>query len=331
MKRVGITTTAPSEVLFAARRAPVDLNNIFVTDLKNSAYVEDAEVDGFPRTTCAWIKGMYAACLDHGVGEVIAITQGDCSNTHVLMEIYRMKGVDTVPFNFPYGRDPEMMDRSLKLLMDHFGVSPAEAEAWREKLAPVRAKLAQIDRITWDGGKVSGFENHLLLVSSSDFEGNPAAFEAKLDRFIAEAGARAPMDHPVRLGLVGVPPIINGLFEFAEEHGARIVFNEVARQFSMPLGGDTLAEQYLRYTYPYDVGPRIDDISAEIERRGLDGIIHYVQSFCHRQMEDLIFRDRLDVPILTVEGDAPRDIDARTKIRLESFIRMIAARKGVKV
>lgn len=331
MKRVGITTTVPSEVLFAAGRVPVDLNNIFVTDLKNSAYVEDAEVDGFPRTTCAWIKGMYAACLDHGVGEVIAVTQGDCSNTHVLMEIYRMKGVDTVPFNFPYGRDPEMMDRSLKLLMDHFEVTPQMAEAWREKLAPVRAKLAKIDRMTWDDNKVSGFENHLLLVSSSDFEGDPAAFEVKLDRFIAEADARTPMDQPVRLGLAGVPPIINGLFEFAEEHGARVVFNEVARQFSMPLGGGALAEQYLRYTYPYDVGPRIDDINMEIERRGIDGVIHYVQSFCHRQMEDLIFRDRLDVPILTVEGDGPRDVDARTKIRMESFIRMIAARKGVKV
>ena len=43
----------------------------------------------------------------------------------------------------------------------------------------------------------------------------------------------------------------------------------------------------------------------------------------------LIFREKLDVPILTIEGDTPRQIDARTKIRLESFINMIAERKAV--
>jgi len=290
--------------------------------------IEDAEVDGFPRTTCGWIKGMYAACLDHGIGTIIAVTQGDCSNTHVLMEIFRMRGVATIPFGFPFGRDRALMERSLRLLRERFGVGGAAAETWRGRLNRIRAKLHEIDRMTWRDDTVTGFENHLLLVSSSDFESDPDAFEAKLDRFIAEASAREPLRHPVRLGFIGVPPIIEGLYQYAESHGARVVFNETQRQFAMPFGGGTLADQYLRYTYPYDIGPRIGDIGEQIARRGIDGIIHYVQSFCHRQMEDLIFRERLDRPILTVEGDAPREIDARTKIRLESFIGMIAERKG---
>jgi len=327
MKRVGITTTIPSEIIFAAGFVPVDLNNVFITDLKRSSYIQDAEVAGFPRTICGWIKGMYSACLDHGIGKVVAVTQGDCSNTHVLMEILRMRGVETVPFNFPFGRDSEMMARSLKLLMDYFAVDECQAEKWRVRLNRIRARLHEIDRMTWEEDKVTGEENHLLLVSSSDFESDPARFESKLDRFIKEAASRTPMDHPVRLGQVGIPPIVEGLRSFTESFGARVVYNEVPRQFAMPSGGETLVEQYLLYTYPYDVGPRLDDIAEQIRLRKIDGVIHYVQSFCHRQIEDMIFRERLDIPILTIEGDTPRELDARTKIRIESFIRMISDRK----
>ena len=262
---------------------------------------------------------------------MVAVTQGDCSNTHVLMEIHRMRGVDTIPFNFPYGRDLEMMERSLTLLRLALGASEEDSETWRLRLNRIRRKLDTVDELTWREGKVTGAENHLLQVSSSDFEGDPGLFESRVDRFIAQAAARPAASVPIRLGLIGIPPIIDGMFEFMEEQGARCVYNEVARQFTMPFGGDTLAEQYLRYTYPYDIGPRIDDIHAEMERRNLDGLVHYVQSFCHRQMEDLIFRERLSIPILTIEADAPRSIDARTKIRLEAFIRMIGQRKGVAI
>ncbi|MBN2712774.1 MAG: hypothetical protein JXR97_10150, partial [Planctomycetes bacterium] len=56
---VGITTTVPVEVLFAAGRVPLDLNNIFVADDKACQLVERAEQAGFPQSTCAWIKGLY--------------------------------------------------------------------------------------------------------------------------------------------------------------------------------------------------------------------------------------------------------------------------------
>ena len=329
--RVGITTTIPSEILFASGAVPVDLNNIFISDIKRADYVEAAEVAGFPRTVCCWIKGIYSACLDHKIKKVVAVTQGDCSNTHVLMEIHRMRGVETIPFNFPYGRDREMMERSLAILRQAFGVREEDAEGWRVRLNRIRRKLDTVDELAWRHGKITGMENHLLQVSSSDFEGDPDAFEAKVDAFTAQATGRPGMEYPARLGLIGIPPIMDGLFEFVEAAGGRVMYNEVARQFSMPFGGDSLAEQYLRYTYPYDIGPRIDDIRAEMELRSLDGLIHYVQSFCHRQMEDLIFRERLPIPILTIEADTPRHIDARTKIRLEAFIKMITQRKGAAI
>ncbi|HJM83119.1 MAG TPA: 2-hydroxyacyl-CoA dehydratase [Nitrospinota bacterium] len=331
MDRVGITTTIPAEIIFAANKTVVDLNNLFITGLGSSGYIEEAEVDGFPRTTCGWIKGMYSACLDHGIQTVVAVTQGDCSNTHSLMEILKSKGVETAPFDYPLSRDIKMMKASLLRLANFFEINIDKAEHWREKLNIAREKLWRIDKMTWKDGVVSGFENHLLQVSASDFESDPDAFEKKLDSFIEEASLRKPIHFPVRLGMIGVPTIIEGLYEFAEQHQARFLFNETQRQFTMPNGGSNLAEQYLRYTYPYDICPRITDINEQVKLRQLDGIVHYVQSFCHMQMEDLLFRERLDMPILTIEGDTPGPIDARTKIRMESFIQMIQQQKAALV
>jgi benzoyl-CoA reductase/2-hydroxyglutaryl-CoA dehydratase subunit BcrC/BadD/HgdB len=82
-------------------------------------------------------------------------------------------------------------------------------------------------------------------------------------------------------------------------------------------------EQYRAYTYPYGVFFRLKDIQREIERREIKGLIHYVQSFCFRQIEDLIIRTRLKIPVLTLEGDRPGRLDARTRLRLEAFLEML--------
>jgi benzoyl-CoA reductase/2-hydroxyglutaryl-CoA dehydratase subunit BcrC/BadD/HgdB len=87
-------------------------------------------------------------------------------------------------------------------------------------------------------------------------------------------------------------------------------------------------KRYLRYTYPYDIGARITDIREAIKERSLDGIIHYAQTFCHRQIHDILIRDHLDVPILTLEGDRPGALDGRTITRLETFLEIIEGMKS---
>ena len=104
------------------------------------------------------------------------------------------------------------------------------------------------------------------------------------------------------------------------------MFNETQRQFAMPYDIDDLVEQYRSYTYLYDIFHRLADIVAETGRRRIDGVIHYVQSFCFRQIEDLIIRRKLPFPILTLEGDKPGSLDERTKIRLEGFVEMLDKR-----
>ena len=321
--RIGFTTTIPLEILFAARETPIDLNNVFITHPEKKALVEEAELEGFPRNMCGWIKGIYAVTKRSGLDEVIAVTQGDCSNTQALMETLQLKGVKIFPFSYPYDRDEELLHLQIKKMMDHFGVTEAATERVKMRLDKIRERLTLIDQLTWQAGTVSGFENHYFLVNASDMKGDFEAFEKEVEDFLKEVKGRDRFGTEIALGYVGVPPIYDDLYSFIEALGARVVFNETQRQFSMPYRTTTLLEQYLRYTYPYDIFSRLRDIRGEVQRRRIVGVIHYVQSFCFRQIEDLILRYEIDLPILTIEGDKPTSLDARTKIRIESFIEMV--------
>ena len=111
---------------------------------------------------------------------------------------------------------------------------------------------------------------------------------------------------------------------------ARVVFNEMQRQFTMPYPTASLLDQYLNYTYPYDIFTRIEDIKKEVAKRRIDGLIHYVQSFCFRQIEDSILKKSLELPIVTIEGDQPSSLDSRNRMKLEVFIEMLLERKNKK-
>jgi benzoyl-CoA reductase/2-hydroxyglutaryl-CoA dehydratase subunit BcrC/BadD/HgdB len=142
--------------------------------------------------------------------------------------------------------------------------------------------------------------------------------------FLKKAKARPAREGLLPLAFVGVPPIVSGLHGFFEESGARVVFNEVQRQFTMPGQAESLTEQYLRYTYPYSFFERLEDIRRETVRRRVRGVVHYVQSFCFRQIEDILLRKEIGLPVLTLEGDMPGPLDGRTRIRIQAFIEMLA-------
>jgi benzoyl-CoA reductase/2-hydroxyglutaryl-CoA dehydratase subunit BcrC/BadD/HgdB len=318
--RVGITSTIPLEVLVAAGAPAIDLNNVFVAHPERQEMVERAERAGFPDAGCSWIKGIYSAVRAAEVDCVIAITQGDCSNTHALMEILETEGVRTIPFAYPYDRDPKMLRARIEKLASAFGVGMEEVGRAKRRLDGLRRKVGEIDRLTWQEGKVSGLENHLYQISCSDMTGDLEAFEKKVDEFLQAAAARKSARDVTRLGYIGIPPIVDGLYEYAEALGGSVVYNEIQRQFSMPFETDDIVEQYLRYTYPYHVRYSLEDIETEVSRRRISGVIHYVQAFCFRQAEDIIIRKRLNVPVLTLEGNRPGRLDLRTRLRLEAFL-----------
>ncbi|SDE56599.1 2-hydroxyacyl-CoA dehydratase family protein [Sporomusa acidovorans] len=330
MARIGLTTTVPVEIILAAGHVPVDLNNIFITSEQAGRMVETAEEAGYPRNICGWIKGLYAVMVNKefndacgGIDKVIAVTQGDCSNTHALMETYQLAGIETIPFAYPVDRDYDLLKLQMEKLMAALGTNWQDVNRVKRELDKLRLRVAELDRRTWQDNTISGFHNHLYQVSCSDFNSNVELFAGDVEQFLVKADDASEYTDELRLGYIGVPPIFTDLYPYVESMGARIVYNEVQRQFAMPFVTDDLVEQYRLYTYPYGVFGRIKDIAAEIERRNLDGLVHYVQSFCFRQIEDIILREKLDIPILTIEGDKPGKLDARTRLRLESFLEML--------
>ncbi|UOD34230.1 2-hydroxyacyl-CoA dehydratase [Deferribacteraceae bacterium V6Fe1] len=329
MKKIGFTTTIPVEIVFASKNIPVDLNNVFITSKSPYKFLEYAEDDGLPRNTCNWIKGIYTAVMKSSVDEVIAVTQGDCSNTHALMELFENAGVKVHPFGYPFGLDDgyEYLRNEILNLCKGLDVDFDEVLEYKDRIDIIRKKLRHLDKLTVQG-KISGFENHIWLVTSTDFNGDFIKYENELDKFIKEAEKRSNTGKKVRLGFIGVPTIFDDIYQFVESKGASVVFNEVQRQFSIPSTSDDFIQRYIDYTYPYDIFKRVADIKTQIVERKIDGIIHYVQSFCYRQIQDVIIKKSLDIPVITIEGNDPGNVDARTKIRLESFIEMLCERKN---
>jgi benzoyl-CoA reductase/2-hydroxyglutaryl-CoA dehydratase subunit BcrC/BadD/HgdB len=325
---IGLTSTIPVEIVLAAGFKPLDLNNRFISSEAPEHFIRQAEKAGFAHNICAWIKGIYSVTLEHRISCVIAVTGGDCSNTSALAEVLEARGVKVIPFDFPLNRDRGALRGQMENLSRALGASWDEVERVRRRLGTIRAKLRELDRLTYEENRVSGFENHLFLVTSSDFKSDPEAYEKELDLFLQEAAARPPIEDSVRLGYLGVPPILSDLYPFVESLGARVVFNEIQRQFSMPFAQEDMVDQYLNYTYPYGIRGRVEDIRKAIEERRLDGLIHYTQTFCFRQIYDILLRESLPLPFLTIEGDKPGRVDSRTAIRLETFVEMLRMRKG---
>ena len=326
---IGITSTVPIEIIYAAGLSPVDINNIFIGSEDPDSLVTQSESAGFSGNICAWIKGIYSTVMNHNIRRVVAVTGGDCSNTIALAEIMSLKGIDIVPFDYPSSQKREDVEPRLDKFRKAFSASWADVKREKKRLDNIRRKLREIDRLTYVDNIVTGFENHAFLLSSSDFKSDPERFESEIDTFLSGLKGRKELKSDIRLGVLGVPPIFSDFYQYMESSGARVVFNEVQRQFSMPYDTDDIADQYTLYTYPYGSNARIRDIEEAIRERKLDGLIHYAQTFCYRQLYDIVLRERLNVPLLTIEGDRPGEIDRRTALRLDAFVEMLRGDKGV--
>ncbi|MBW1669262.1 MAG: 2-hydroxyacyl-CoA dehydratase [Deltaproteobacteria bacterium] len=303
---IGLTSTIPVEIIYAAGLKPVDLNNLFISEKNPEKLLRQAEAAGFAHNVCSWIKGIYSTVINYGISSVIAVTGGDCSNTIALGEVLSREGVSVIPFDYPLNKEGDILKNQMEKLMKTFSTTWENVYSAKKRLDRIRSKLKELDRLTFKENLVSGFENHLFLVTSSDFKSAPDLFEKDLDQFLAGARTREPS---------------------IESLGARVVFNETQRQFSMPYEVDDLVEQYLKYTYPYRVEGRIEDINTAIKERRLDGLIHYTQTFCYRQIYDIILKQAINIPILTIEGDRPGPLDARTIVRIETFVEILKDRK----
>ncbi|MCX8131863.1 MAG: 2-hydroxyacyl-CoA dehydratase [Clostridia bacterium] len=333
MKTIGITTTVPVEVLIAAGYKVIDLNNLFISSESYGQYIDCAEREGFPKSSCAWIKGIYGACIKNGIDEVVGVVEGDCSNTRALLEVLKGRGIKLKAFSYPHSHTLSDVTLAINSFMEMFGVSLEQVEAVRRHLNDIRQYAKVIDELTHIHNKATGFENHICQVVLSDFGSDISRCSRMLEKRISEIVKRPLREETIRLGFIGVPPMTCDIYEYVEKFNSRFVFNEVQREFAFPRAAEAkdIYGQYFDYTYPYDMSFRLREIKKQIKIRKLDGIIHYTQAFCHRAIEDIVIKRHLDIPVLTIEGDKSNCLESRTKLRLEAFLDMLSDMKEVAV
>jgi benzoyl-CoA reductase/2-hydroxyglutaryl-CoA dehydratase subunit BcrC/BadD/HgdB len=319
-EKIGITTTIPIEVIYASGNIPVDINNIFITGEHPEEDLSCAESNGFPHSFCAWVKGLYGTIHRTKIKHIVGVTTGDCSDSHALCELIENEGIRVTPFAYPLEPDAKLMKEEINKLCVAFKINIEQAEKEKSRLDEIRVIIHEIDKLAYEKNCVTGTELFNILINASDFKGNPDLYLKEAENLLTETKRRKPFENAPRIGVCGLPPVFSDFTETVESLGARVLFHEIPMQFSLPFEGENIVESYTKYTYPYPPKYRIADIKKQIEKRNLNGIIHYVQSFCHRQVYDRLLREQLNIPILTIEGDRPGRVDGRTLTRIEAFI-----------
>jgi predicted CoA-substrate-specific enzyme activase len=337
-RRIGITGTCPVEVLVAAGARVLDLNNAFIADPQPERLLDAAHRFGFAPTQCAWTRGMFGAVLramtgqeahqeGEGVGPldgVVVVGRGDCTQNLLLADLFPLAGLNDVHlFAFPPlpGRPGEVRE-AVERLADWAGTDwTAVNRAW-EALLPLRWDLGELERATWERDTVTGLENHLFLVRSTDLGGDLPAFRAEVAAFLREIAGRSPLPQRRRVAVFGVPTIRPEFYPYLEARDARVVLNEVQRDFAQLDPAPDLPTQYAsRYAYAYSVHERLAAFLPEVARRRVEGVVVYRQSFCHHNVEVPAVRRALaGLPLVELEGDGPGELDQAQRLRLDTFL-----------
>lgn len=324
MEKIGITTQVPIEILIAAGYWPVDLGNVFLADDDPGRFVQRAEEDGFPIRSCARTKGIYGACLELGLKTVVG-TEGDCAASAMLYPMLQSRGVRILSFSYPDQSNPLAVQKKLEDLAEKLETTLHRAESIREELSEARGLALQIDDLTWAEGLVNGWENHSSLLNTSDFNGSHIRYCDEARQLLQTASQRRPYNSDcVRLAYVGAPSMYAwDLYHFLESEGAHVVFNETQRQRAMPIPGESLAEQYANLTRPYLVSHRLRDIVVELKARRVDGIVHYNQAFCGKEIPAMLMRRTAGLPAITLDGNDEYTLGKRIKARLRNFLEVV--------
>jgi benzoyl-CoA reductase/2-hydroxyglutaryl-CoA dehydratase subunit BcrC/BadD/HgdB len=307
---VGITALVPPELVYGCGHTPFDLNNAVPTS------------ECVPRgKLCAWTATWRDMLLrgDLRVDRLVVVAGGDCHNALVDGQKVAARGVPAHYLFYPFDGDEDEMAKQLASLEAFLGGvidQEAFARVGEAKELAIELDMARCRR------RILGSRVFDHMIQLCDLGGD-------VDRFIASA-RKVLEDRPTevpetRIALVGVPPIYPDFHQVCEGYGMQVVFDELPWEFAR-MGGrtmETLARAYAGYTFARDLEHRFDRLEEELTRRRVEGVVHYTQYACHHVLEDDMLRQRLDLPMLTVQGDLARGCPEQEKLRLEAFAELL--------
>ncbi len=300
----------PPELLYGCGQTPVDLNNFVPTS------------EAVPRgKLCAWTASWRDALLrgELRVDRLVVVAGGDCHNALVDGQRVALSGTATHYFFYPFDGDIGYLEDQLFQLEAFLGGVVDQRAI--SKVASIKALARELDSAR-AAGEVLGSVAFNHLIALCDLRGDPDRFESSL-RAALQWKRVEPAD--ARVALVGVPPIYPDFHEVAESFGLQVVFDELPWEFAR-FGGATTSEMaasYAEYTFARELEHRLAFLEEELRRRRVDGVIHYTQYACHHVLEDRMLRERLDLPMLTIQGDLPRRCPEQESLRVEAFSELL--------
>ncbi|MCL7413291.1 MAG: 2-hydroxyacyl-CoA dehydratase family protein [ANME-2 cluster archaeon] len=305
---IGITALVPPELMYACGKRPLDVNNVVPVSSSSPS-----------NKLCAWTAIWRDMILNGGldIDSLVVVAGGDCHNALVDGQKAELSGMPTHYFFYPFDGDTDYLRSQLEKLVRFLG--GIQDERMFSLISDLKAKGRALDELRVND-RARGSDVFSALISFSDLAGNPDIFGKTLDSV-----PRTDIRYSSRVALIGVPPIYPDFHETAEGFGLHVVYDELPYEF-LRLGGsslDSLASSYRDYSFAGPLKNRVRLIQDELLRRRVDGVIHYTQYACHHTLEDEIFRQHLDYPILTVQGDLPRPSTEQLKLRLEAFAEML--------
>lgn len=307
-KKIGITALVPPELIYACGGEPFDVNNV----------IPGSKI--YPRNKlCAWtaIWQEMLSKREIKIDSLIVVAGGDCHNALVDGQKVAMSGIPTHFFFYPFDGDPDYLESQLYKLSDFLGNigSPEKPGQIREL-----KKLGQHIDKKRALGKISSGDAFRIMISFSDLMGDLEKFQEAISAINHQ---KIEMNN--RVAMIGVPPIFHDFHDVAQSLGLQVIFDELPFEFIRHSGTDIqeIARDYCNYTFARPLDFRIDFLQEELEKRHVDGIIHYTQFACHHMLEDEIMRSKLDYPILTIQGDLPGKTPEQIKLRLEAFREML--------
>lgn len=304
MPKIGITALVPPELIFACGGEPFDVNNVIPASQK------------YPKNKlCAWTAIWQEMLVKREikVDYLVVVAGGDCHNALVDGQKAAMSGIPTHFFFYPFDGDDRYLESQLNNLCGFLG-DIKYPEKFKE-IKKLKKTGQQVDKKRL-GGKISSSEAFRILVSFSDFLGDLNEFQ----KTIATVKENS-IEMNNRIALIGVPPIYHDFHDVAQSLDLQIVFDELPYEFVRHTGTDIkeIARDYCDYTFARPLDFRIEFLQKELEKRKVDGVIHYTQFACHHMLEDEVLRQKLDYPMLTIQGDLPGKTPEQLKLRLEAF------------
>ena len=310
--KVGITALVPPELIYACGWSALDLNNrVPYTTRKPKLKL------------CSWTALWRDMLLnsEYDISKLVVVAGGDCLNAVVDGQKVAMAGLDTHYFFYPFHDEREQFEKELHALVDFLG--GVKYPCFFGEVYQLKELGLHLDRLRAEGKVPSDAFSY--LISFSDFRGDPVNFEKELREYLSNQRS-GQVDFRSKIALIGVPPINHGFHGVCQEMGLQVVYDELPYEF-LRVRGKTFEEitnSYINYSFAKPLDYRMRVIEKELNKRKVDGIIHYTQYACHHILEDELFRERFDCPLLTIQGDTPGPVSEQTKLRLEAFAEIIS-------